>query len=62
MLVVHLASSLLFAVALALWGSLAGYSMLACLGLYMLGGNVGLVASAALQILGSGRPGSTRSR
>lgn len=51
MLIVHLGSGLLIAIAAALWGSAAGYPLWACLGLYILGGNVGVVASAMIEVL-----------
>jgi hypothetical protein len=60
MLFAHLASGLLLAVVAALWGWSASYSTLSCLGLYSLGGNAGVLGSAAVVVL-SGR-GSTASR
>ena len=62
MLRIHVASGLLIAIASALWGLFAGYSGLACLALYVLGGNVGMIGSAALHIVKSSRRDSTESK
>jgi hypothetical protein len=49
MLILHLAWSLLVAVASSTSAWISGYSALTCLGLYMLGGIVGIVLSTAIQ-------------
>jgi hypothetical protein len=48
MLISHLASGLLIGLASAVWGWTDGYSASAVLGLYSLGGAVGIVGSAAV--------------
>jgi hypothetical protein len=48
MLIRHLASGLLLGIGSAVWGWSDGYSAWAVLGLYSLGGAVGIVGSAAV--------------
>ena len=51
MLILHLFAGFLGAFSLALWGWLDGVSFWAMLGLYVLGGNVGIAASAAVSLI-----------
>ena len=56
MLIVHLLAGLHLGFVAAVWGWSEGYSLFAILGLYVLGGNVGVLGSAALALLGPRSP------
>ena len=51
MLTLHLLGSLVLGFVAALWGWCEGYSLSGMLGLYVLGGNAGLIGSAAWAVL-----------
>ena len=51
MLILHLFAGFVGAFSLALWGWLDGVSFWAMLGLYVLGGNLGIAGSAAVSLI-----------
>ena len=51
MLILHLFTSFVAALTLALWAWLDDASVWAVLGLYVLGGNLGVAASAAVSLI-----------
>ncbi len=51
MLIIHLLAGLVLGFCAALWSWLEGYSLWAMLGLYVLVGNLGVLASAAVALI-----------
>ena len=51
MVILHLLASLALGFAAAFWGWCEGHSLSGMLGLYVLGGNAGLIGSAAWAVL-----------
>ncbi len=56
MLIFHLLAGLVLGFVAALWGWSQGYSLWGMLGLYALGGNAGLLGSAAWALLRPAAP------
>lgn len=61
MLILHLLGSLVLGFVAALWGWCEGYSLSGMLGLYVLGGNAGLIGSAAWALFRPSAPVSIAS-
>lgn len=57
MSVTHVLVGLVVGFVTAVWACAEGYSLLAMLGFYILAGNLGVAASAAVSLLGVSRQG-----